>query len=215
VCRTDLHVLDGEVKARYPVIPGHEIVGRVLALGEGVTGFAVGQRVGVLARHTCGTCPYCTGGRQNLCDAPAFTGATRDGGYATHTVADAHFCFALPDRFSDVEAAPLLCAGLIGWRALRLAGEGRLSASTGSARRRIFWRKWRSGRGGRSTASPARRCGGAGLARSLGCAWAGGSDEMPPEPLDAALIFAPVGDLVPQALKAVRRAGAWFAPAST
>ncbi len=209
VCRTDLHVLDGEVKARYPVIPGHEIVGRVMALGEGVTGFAVGQRVGVpWLGHTCGTCPYCASGRENLCDAPAFTGATRDGGYATHTVADAHFCFALPDCFSDVEAAPLLCAGLIGWRALRLAGEGKVIGlyGFGAAAHILAQVAVWQGRTVHGFTKPDDAAGQA-FARSLGCVWAGGSDEMPPEPLDAALIFAPAGDLVPQALKAVRKGG--------
>src|SRR5690606_2502002 len=115
VCRTDLHVVDGEIPARYPIVPGHEIVGRVAALGQGVTGLTVGQRVGVpwLGR-ACGVCAYCREGRENLCDNPEFTGATRDGGYATHAVADARFCFPLPETMSDLEAAPLLCAGLIG-----------------------------------------------------------------------------------------------------
>src|SRR5947209_7762407 len=126
VCRTDLHVVDGELPhPKLPIVPGHEIVGRVAALGSAVAGFEIGQRVGVpWLGATCGVCPYCRAGRENLCDAPLFTGYTRDGGYATHTVSDARYCFALPDGFGDAEAAPLLCAGLIGWRSYRLAGQG-------------------------------------------------------------------------------------------
>lgn len=209
VCRTDLHVLDGEIAAHYPIIPGHEIVGHVLGIGEGVTGFAPGQRVGVpWLGHTCGECPYCRSGRENLCDKPVFTGATRDGGYATHVVADAHYCFALPDRFSDVEAAPLLCAGLIGWRALRLAGEGKRIGLYGfGAAAHILAQVARAqGREVYAFTKPGDEQGQA-FARSLGCIWAGGSTEMPPELLDAALIFAPAGELVPIALKAVRKGG--------
>lgn len=209
VCRTDLHVLDGEVPARYPIVPGHEIVGHVMEAGSAVTGFAVGQRVGVpWLGHTCGVCPYCRAGRENLCDQPQFTGATRDGGYATHAVADAHYCFALPERFPDAEAAPLLCAGLIGWRALRLAGEGRriglygFGAAAHILAQVAVWQ-------GREVHAFTREGEGEGqaFARSLGCAWAGASTESPPAPLDAALIFAPVGALVPLALKAVRKGG--------
>jgi len=209
VCRTDLHVVDGEVAARYPIVPGHEIVGRVLALGAGVTGFAPGQRVGVpwLGR-TCGRCAYCRSGRENLCDSPEFTGATRDGGYASHVVADAHYCFALPERFSDAEVAPLLCAGLIGWRALRLAGEAPVVGLYGfGAAAHILAQvaTWQ----GRRVHAFTKPGDGAGqdFARSLGCVWAGGADELPPEELDAALIFAPAGELVPLALKAVRKGG--------
>lgn len=209
VCRTDLHVVDGEVAARYPIVPGHEIVGRVLALGAGVTGFASGQRVGVpwLGR-TCGRCAYCRSGRENLCDSPEFTGATRDGGYASHVVADAHYCFALPERFSDAEVAPLLCAGLIGWRALRLAGEAPVVGLYGfGAAAHILAQvaTWQ----GRRVHAFTKPGDGAGqdFARSLGCVWAGGADEPPPEELDAALIFAPAGELVPLALKAVRKGG--------
>lgn len=209
VCRTDLHVLDGEIAAHYPIIPGHEIVGRVTALGSGVEAFTIGQRVGVpWLGHTCGVCPYCRAGRENLCDAPLFTGATRDGGYASHTIADAQYCFDLPDRFSDVGAAPLLCAGLIGWRALRLAGPAgviglygfgaaaHILAQVARHQRRTVYAFTRDG----DTA-------GQDFARSLGCAWAGGSSENPPAPLDAALIFAPAGELVPRALRAVRKGG--------
>ncbi|OJY67024.1 MAG: alcohol dehydrogenase [Sphingobium sp. 66-54] len=209
VCRTDLHVLDGEIPARYPIVPGHEIVGHVMEAGAAVTGFAVGQRVGIpWLGHTCGTCPYCRAGQENLCDHPQFTGATRDGGYATHVAADAQYCFALPDRFSDAEAAPLLCAGLIGWRALRLAGEGRriglygFGAAAHILAQVAVWQ-------GREVYAFTREGDedGQAFARSLGCVWAGGSTESPPALLDAALIFAPVGALVPLALKAVCKGG--------
>lgn len=209
VCRTDLHVADGEIPARYPVIPGHEIVGHVLGIGAEVEGFRVGQRVGVpWLGHTCGQCGYCLSGRENLCDAPEFTGATRDGGYATHVVADAHFCFALPDSFSDVAAAPLLCAGLIGWRALRLAGEGHRIGLVGfGAAAHIIaqvavWQErevYAFTRDGDIQAQA--------FARSLGCCWAGSSTQRPPQELDAAIIFAPIGALVPAALKLVRKGG--------
>lgn len=209
VCRTDLHVLDGEIPARYPIVPGHEIVGHVMEVGSAVTGFAVGQRVGIpWLGHTCGLCPYCRAGRENLCDHPQFTGATCDGGYATHAVADAHYCFALPARFSEAEAAPLLCAGLIGWRALRLAGEGRriglygFGAAAHILAQVAVWQErevYAFTREGDED--------GQAFACSLGCVWAGGSMESPPAPLDAALIFAPVGTLVPLALKAVRKGG--------
>jgi len=209
VCRTDLHVMDGEVAAHYPIVPGHEIVGRVLAAGKGANSFAPGQRVGVpwLGR-TCGRCAYCLSGRENLCDRPEFTGATRDGGYATHVVADAQFCFALPDRFSDAEAAPLLCAGLIGWRALRLAGEGQAIGlyGFGAAAHILAQVATWQGRRVHAFTKPGDHAG-QDFARSLGCVWAGASTEAPPEPLDAALIFAPAGELVPLALKAVRKGG--------
>lgn len=209
VCRTDLHVLDGEVAAHYPVIPGHEIVGRVIELGSGVDGIAISQRVGVpWLGHSCGHCPYCAEGRENLCDYPEFTGATRDGGYATHVVADAHFCFVLPDTYDGAHAAPLLCAGLIGWRALRLAGEGeRLGLYGFGAAAHIIAQVaiWQ----GRSVYAFTREddSDGQEFALSLGCVWAGASTQPPPEQLDAALLFAPVGALVPLALKAVRKGG--------
>lgn len=209
VCRTDLHILDGEIPARYPIVPGHEIVGRVIALGPGVEGFGLGDRVGVpWLGHSCGACPYCREGRENLCDRPAFTGATRDGGYATHVVADAAYCFSLPDAFSDVEAAPLLCAGLIGWRAYRMAGDGRRIGLYGfGAAAHILAQvgRWQ-GREIHAFTKPGDTAGQA-FARSLGCVWAGGSDEPPPHLLDAAVLFAPVGALVPAALKAVRKGG--------
>ncbi|WP_374599115.1 zinc-dependent alcohol dehydrogenase family protein [Sphingosinicella sp.] len=209
VCRTDLHVMDGEIPTHYPIVPGHEIVGRVIGMGADVTAFSIGQRVGVpWLGHTCGHCPYCAAEQENLCDHPEFTGCTRDGGYATHAVADARYCFPIPERFSDVEAAPLLCAGLIGWRALRMAGEGRriglygFGAAAHVLAQVAVWQ-------GREVYAFAK----AGdveaqaFARSLGCVWAGSSEEAPPAELDAALIFAPVGALVPTALKAVRKGG--------
>ena len=209
VCRTDLHIIDCEVKARLPIVPGHEIVGRIIAMGNGVTGFAIGQRVGVpWLGGTCGTCAYCLSGRENLCDHPVFTGCDRDGGYATHTVADHRFCLHIPDRYSDVEAAPLLCAGLIGWRALGMAGPARTIGIYGFGAAAHIIAQLAVAEGRRVLAFT--RPGDAAaqyFARSLGCAWAGGSDEAAPEPLDAALIFAPVGNLVTTALKAVAKGG--------
>lgn len=209
VCRTDLHVVDGEIPARYPIVPGHEIVGEVVALGAGVKGFALGDRVGVpWLGHACGVCDYCRSGRENLCDAPEFTGATRDGGYASHALADARFCFPLPEGLSDLEAAPLLCAGLIGWRAYRMAGTGKrlglygfgaaahILAQLALAEGREVLAFTREG----DTAAQD-------FARSLGCHWAGDCTDLPGEPLDAAILFAPVGALVPLALKAVRKGG--------
>ncbi len=210
VCRTDLHVVDGELEhPTLPIVPGHEIVGRVAALGQGVSGFSIGERVGVpWLGATCGVCPYCRSSTENLCDMPVFTGYTRDGGYATHAVADARFCFPLGEAGEDAEIAPWLCAGLIGWRSYRLAGEGKTLGLYGFGaaahilaqvavwqRRRVF----AFTRKGDTAAQD--------FARSLGAVWAGGSEEVPPEPLDAAIIFAPVGALVPAALKAVRKGG--------
>lgn len=209
VCRTDLHVIDGDIPARYPIVPGHEIVGRVRALGASVSGFVLGQRVGVpWLGHSCGVCLFCREGQENLCDSPEFTGCTRDGGYASHVAADARYCFAIPDRFSDVEAAPLLCAGLIGWRALRMAGTGQHLGfyGFGAAAHILTQIAVFQGRTVHAFTKPGDRAGQA-FARELGCAWAGGSDAEPPAPLDAAIIFAPVGALVPQALKAVRKGG--------
>ncbi len=209
VCRTDLHVADGEIPAHYPIVPGHEIVGRVVAVGKEVSGFAIGDRVGVpWLGHSCGSCAYCKSGRENLCDFPEFTGATRDGGYATHVVADAHFCFVLPSRFSDIEAAPLLCAGLIGWRALRLAGDAPHIGlyGFGAAAHIVAQVALAQGRQVSAFTREADMDAQA-FATSLGCSWVGASTQKPGEPLDAALIFAPVGDLVPLALKAVRKGG--------
>ena len=210
VCRTDLHVVDGELpNPKLPVVPGHEIVGRIAAMGEGVTGLAIGQRIGVpWLGHTCGVCPYCRAARENLCDRPLFTGYTRDGGYATHAVADARYAFPLPERMDDAGVAPLLCAGLIGWRSYRMAGEGRALGLYGfGAAAHILaqvaaWQGRRVHAFTRAGDQAAQE-----FARSLGAVWAGGSDEMPPEPLDAAIIFAPVGALVPAALKAVKKGG--------
>ncbi|HEY0324754.1 MAG TPA: alcohol dehydrogenase catalytic domain-containing protein, partial [Allosphingosinicella sp.] len=209
VCRTDLHIVDGDIAGPRPVVPGHEVVGRVIALGEGAAGFAVGSRVGVpWLGSTCGTCPYCLSGAENLCDAPTFTGFTRDGGFATHMVADARYCFAIPDAYDDVEAAPLLCAGLIGFRSYRMAGDPpRLGLyGFGAAAHVLAQVALGDGRRVFAFTKPG-DSGGQDFARSLGCAWAGCSDEAPPEELDAAIIFAPVGDLVPEALKRVRKGG--------
>ena len=209
VCRTDLHVVDGEIPANYPVVPGHEIVGRVIALGEGVSGFSIGQRVGIpWLGKACGTCDYCREGRENLCDHPEFTGATRDGGYATHAVADARFCFPLPEGLSDVEAAPLLCAGLIGWRAYRMAGPGRRLGLYGFGAAAHILAQLAIDQGREVYAfTRSDDVAGREFALNLGCHWAGSSEELPPEELDAAILFAPVGALVPAALKAVRKGG--------
>ena len=209
VCRTDLHLVDGELpNPKLPVVPGHEIVGRVEAAGEGVA-LELGARVGAawLGRAD-GTCPFCRTGRENLCDAPLFTGYTQDGGYATHAIAEADFVFPLSEDLDPVETAPLLCAGLIGWRSLKLAGDGRTVGIYGfGAAGHIIAQvcRWQGRRVFAFT-----RPGDAGaqaFARSVGADWAGGSDEKPPEPLDAAILFAPVGALVPVALAAVAKGG--------
>jgi propanol-preferring alcohol dehydrogenase len=210
VCRTDLHVVDGELAdPKLPVVPGHEIVGRISALGDGVAGFALAQRIGVpWLGSTCGVCPFCRSGRENLCDAPTFTGYTRDGGYATHTIADARFCFALPEAFDDAAAAPLMCAGLIGWRSYRMAGGGKVLGLYGFGAAAHILAQVAAWQGRRVFAFT--RPGDAAaqaFARARGALWAGGSDEAPPEPLDAAIIFAPVGALVPAALRAVKKGG--------
>ena len=210
VCRTDLHVVDGELPpAKLPLIPGHEIVGIVEAHGDGVATPAIGMRVGIpWLGHTCGVCPYCAGHRENLCDDPLFTGYTRDGGFASHVVADAAFCFPLEGFDDPVAAAPLMCAGLIGWRTLKLAGDARRIGIYGfGAAAHLIAQvcRWQ----GREVYAFT-RAGDAGaqeLALSLGARWAGGSDDTPPVPLDAALIFAPVGALVPAALRAVAKGG--------
>ena len=215
VCRTDLHLIDGDLAhPGHPVVPGHEIVGRIDALGDSVTGgvhgLAVGDRVGVpWLGWTCGTCSHCLAGRENLCDRARFTGWQIDGGYAQHAVADARYVFKLPERYADDEAAPLLCAGLIGYRAYAMAGPdaqriglygfgaaAHLIAQVAVAQRREVFAFTRAG----DDAAQA-------LARSLGVAWAGSSDDAPPAKLDAALLFAPVGALVPTALRAVRKGG--------
>jgi len=210
VCRTDLHVVDGELpEPKLPIIPGHEIVGRIDAIGAGVVGLNVGDRVGVpWLGHTCGVCPYCMGSRENLCDRPTFTGYTRDGGFATSTIADARFAFPLGEAGSDVELAPLLCAGLIGWRSLAIAGVGKSLGLYGfgaSAHIVAQVARWQ-GRSVFAFTRPGDLATQA-FALRLGATWAGGSDQAPPERLDAAIIFATVGDLVPLALKAVRKGG--------
>jgi len=210
VCRTDLHVVDGELpEAPLPIIPGHEIVGRVDALGEGVSGFELGQRVGIpWLGHTCGTCSYCQHAEENLCDAPQFTGYTRPGGYAEYVVADARFAFALGEEGDAVALAPLLCAGLIGWRSLVKAGDGkRLGLYGFGAAAHIVMQvaRWQ-GRDVYAFSRPGDLAA-QDFARSLGAVWAGDSGELPPVPLDAAIIYAPAGELVPAALRAVRKGG--------
>ncbi len=210
VCRTDLHVVDGELPhPQTPIIPGHEIVGRIDVLGPGVTGLSLGERVGIpWLGHTCGVCPYCRAQRENLCDAPLFTGYTRDGGFATAAIADARFAFPLGEAGEDVALAPLLCAGLIGWRALGLAGEGKRLGLYGfgaAAHILVQVARWQ-GREVYAFTRPGDKKTQA-FALSLGSVWAGGSDEAPPTGLDAAIIFAPVGSLVPPALRAVRKGG--------
>jgi len=210
VCRTDLHVVDGELPdISYPIIPGHEVVGRVDALGAGVTDLAIGMRVGVpWLGFTCGECRYCRTEKENLCDHPGFTGYTRDGGFASHLVAEARFCFPLGENGDDAALAPLLCAGLIGWRALVMAGEGRTVGIYGfGAAGHIVAQVARSQ--GRTIYAFTRRGDKEAqqLALSLGADWAGASEDLPPDELDAAIIYAPVGPLVPQALRAVRKGG--------
>jgi propanol-preferring alcohol dehydrogenase len=210
VCRTDLHVVDGELPdPKLPVVPGHEIVGTVDALGEEVETFSRGQRVGVpWLGFSCGVCDYCTSGRENLCAEARYTGYQIDGGYADYCVADARYSFALPQGYSDSEAAPLLCAGLIGHRAYRMAGEGRRLGVYGfgaAAHIMIQVALW-EGREVYGFTRPG-DSGAQAFARELGAAWAGASGEAPPAPLDAAIIFAPVGSLVPEALRRTARGG--------
>ena len=209
VCRTDLHVVDGELPdIRTPIIPGHEIVGEVEAIGDGVA-LEIGARVGIgwLGR-TCGVCRFCRSGRENLCDSPLFTGYTRDGGFATHTLVDARFVYPLEAKAEPAGQAPLLCAGLIGWRSLVFAGEGETLGIYGfGAAGHIIAQvaRWQ-GRRLFAFTRPGDAKGQA-FARSLGAEWVGGSDETPPEPLDAAIIYAPTGELVPAALRAVAKGG--------
>lgn len=212
VCRTDLHIVDGELAGRGPVVPGHEILGVVDAIGAGVDGVALGEGRGVpWLGGTCGACAYCHAGRENLCDAAEFTGWTRDGGYAEAVIVRAEYSFPLPPALDDVGAAPLLCAGLIGFRAWRLACEAGPVRHLGlygfgAAAHLLAQLAIHDGQAvyafTRAGDAPAQD-----LARQLGCAWAGGSDDPPPEPLDAAIIFAPAGELVPTALRAVRKGG--------
>jgi len=210
VCRTDLHVVDGELPdARSPVIPGHEIVGTVAALGPDVAGFRIGQRVGIpWLAWTCGQCRYCVAGRENLCDSARFTGYTVDGGYAELALADARYCFALPDGFSNEELAPWLCAGLIGFRALRMAGDARRIGlyGFGAAAHIVAQVARHQEREVHAFTRPGDLAAQA-FARSLGAVWAGGSDQPATVPLDAAILFAPVGALVPKALADVAKGG--------
>jgi propanol-preferring alcohol dehydrogenase len=210
VCRTDLHVVDGELpNPKLPIVPGHEIVGRIDAVGRGVSALTVGMRVGVpWLGWTCGRCAFCVSGRENLCDHPLFTGYTRDGGYATHVVADARYTFRLPDDGDDIATAPLLCAGLIGWRSLRIAGDGKKIGLYGfGAAAHIIAQvaRWQ----GRDVFAFTRAGDNAAqaFARKMGARWTGASEERPPEELDCAIIYAPVGALVPAALAAVRKGG--------
>ena len=210
VCRTDVHVIDAELpNIHYPIIPGHEIVGRIDLMGRGMTGHQLGDRVGIpWLGYTCGTCRYCRLGMENLCDHPLFTGYTRDGGFATHAIADARYAFALGDVGDDISTAPLLCAGLIGWRSLVMAGDaerlgiygfgaaGHIVAQIAAWQRRAVFAFTRAG----DVAAQD-------FARQLGVVWAGASDQQPPAPLDAAIIYAPAGELVPLALRAVRKGG--------
>jgi len=210
VCRTDLHVVDGELPdPKLPLIPGHQIVGRIEQIGEGVEGFSAGDRVGIpWLGWTDGECAYCRSNRENLCDRAKFTGYTIDGGYAEFTVGDARFCFHLPELYNDVEAAPLLCAGLLGYRSLRKAGDARRLGiyGFGNAAHLVGQIALYQGRELFVFTRPGDKAGQE-SARRLGAVWAGGSDEMPPEKLDAAIIFAPVGALVPAALRALAKGG--------
>ncbi|MET3778393.1 propanol-preferring alcohol dehydrogenase [Rhizobium alvei] len=210
VCRTDLHVVDGDLPdMQFPIIPGHEIVGRVEAVGAGVDAARIGKRVGIpWLGHTCGHCSHCLHGRENLCDAPLFTGYTRDGGFATHVVADSDFAFDLDEAADPVAIAPLLCAGLIGWRSLRKAGEGRSIGlyGFGAAAHIIAQVCLHQGRSVYAFTRAGDRQA-QDFALSLGVDWAGASEERPPVELDCAILFAPIGDLVPKALKAVRKGG--------
>jgi len=210
VCRTDLHVVDGELAdPKLPLVPGHEIIGTIVENGESADRFSVGERVGVpWLGWTCGVCEYCQSGRENLCDRARFTGYQIDGGYAELTVADERYCFAIDERYSDVEAAPLMCAGLIGYRTLRMAGDAPLVGiyGFGAAAHIVAQVVRHQGRRLFAFTRPG-DVAAQDFARSLGAEWTGGSDQPPPEPLDAALIFAPVGALVPAALAATKKGG--------
>lgn len=210
ICRTDLHIIDGELKEpSIPLVPGHQIVGRVTALGSDTIGFTVGDRVGVpWLGSTCGNCRYCLAGRENLCDQARFTGYHLDGGFADYTVADHRFCFPLPEGYPDEQAAPLLCAGLIGYRSLVMAGDGeRIGIYGFGAAAHIITQlaRWQ----GRKVFAFTRAgdLEGQTFAHEMGASWAGGADQLPPEELDAAIIFAPAGELIPSALQAVVKGG--------
>jgi propanol-preferring alcohol dehydrogenase len=210
VCRTDLHVVDGDLaQGKMPIIPGHEIVGSVVEKGAGVERFAIGERVGVpWLGYTCGACRYCAGGRENLCDAARFTGYHLDGGYAEYTVADQRYCFAIPKEYGDAAAAPLLCAGLIGYRSLAMAGDAvRIGIyGFGAAAHIVAQVARHQGRRIFAFTRPG-DADGQRFARELGAEWTGDSDAKPPEELDAAIIFAPVGPLVTAALRATAKGG--------
>ncbi|BDV41702.1 alcohol dehydrogenase [Geotalea uraniireducens] len=210
ICRTDLHIIDGELtEPKLPLIPGHQIVGSVVAAGPGGGRFQSGARVGVpWLGSTCGTCHYCQSGRENLCDVPRFTGYQIDGGFAEYTVADSRFCFPIPAGYPDLQAAPLLCAGLIGYRSLVMAGEGpRLGIYGFGAAAHLVTQVARFQ--GREVYAFTRAGDAAGqeFARRMGARWAGSAEQRPPEELDAAIIFAPAGELVPAALRVVRKGG--------
>lgn len=210
VCRTDLHLVDGELPdPKLPVVPGHQIVGTIERAGPGADRYAPGQRVGVpWLGWTCGACRYCTRGQENLCDRARFTGYTLDGGYAEYTVADERFCFPIPDGYPDLAAAPLLCAGLIGYRAYRMAGDAEVLGFYGFGAAAHLIAQVATHEGRRVLAfTRAGDTGGQAFAREMGAAWAGASDEAAPEELDAAIIFAAAGELVPAALRAVRKGG--------
>jgi propanol-preferring alcohol dehydrogenase len=211
VCRTDLHVVDGELtEPKLPIIPGHEIVGNVIETGHNVNSIRVGERIGVpWLGYTCGGCLFCRTGRENLCDHPKFTGYTLDGGYAEYAVADRRYCFSLPEGYSDAAAAPLLCAGLIGYRSYRMAGEDAVRLGIygfGGAAHIIAQVAVYQGRKVFAFTRPG-DSGAQDFARRLGASWAGDSTEMPPEMLDAAVIFAPIGSLLPAALRATIKGG--------
>jgi alcohol dehydrogenase, propanol-preferring len=210
LCRTDLHVVDGELtEPKLPLIPGHQVVGRIVATGPGVEGLTVGGRVGVpWLGWTCGECRYCRSGRENLCDRAMFTGYTLDGGYSRLMVADEHACLGIPDAYPDLEAAPLLCAGLIGYRCLRMAGEAAKLGiyGFGAAAHIVAQVARHRGQAVFAFTRPGDRAAES-FAREMGAEWAGGTDERPPEELDAAIIFAPAGELVPIALGHVRKGG--------
>lgn len=209
VCRTDLHIVDGDIRGPLPIVPGHEVVGRVVARGSAVKRFALGDRVGIpWLGSTCGRCHYCLKRQENLCDDPVFTGFSVHGGYASHTLAEADYCFAIPPSIDDAHAAPLLCAGLIGYRAFSMCGDARSIGFYGFGASAHILAQLATGLGCMIAAFT--RPGdtdGQRFARKMGCVWAGGSNMMPPFALDAAIIFAPAGELVPQALAAVRKGG--------
>ena len=210
VCRTDLHVIDGDLtEPKLPIVPGHQVVGRIGALGHGVQGLSLGQRVGIpWLGGSCGACDYCNRGEENLCDASRYTGYQIDGGFAEHCVADARFCFPIPEDYPDLQAAPLLCAGLIGYRSLRMAGDARRIGFYGfGAAAHILIQVARYEAREVYAFTREGDVSGQAFAKKLGAVWAGASEQRPPVELDAAILFAPVGSLVPTSLRAVRKGG--------